>query len=352
MRLEDKGVWTYRQVAQAAAQLEGERAAKILDNREREARAGGQFLHRPDESSTRLRFRYEHVVVDEAQDLSSADWTLLRATVDHGENDIFLVGDTHQRIYDNRVSLCALGMQIRGRSSRLTLSYRTTREILGSALGLLGDEKWDDLDDGTDTLSGYRSVLRGPRPVFRGSPTWAAECDAITAWAKELLENAPRDTAPSTAVAAPTKEEVDAVQYALNKAWVRAASLGKEGPPADFEEAVHVGTLHRFKGLEYQHVTIAAMCEGLVPRAGLERLRASDPTRYAQEVQKARSLMFVAATRARDSLTITWHGDPSPLLPKKAVQAAGPEEQGSGKADPQEEGFEDNGLFKPPNALL
>ena len=100
MRLEEKGVWTFRQVAQAAAQTEGERAAKIVANREREACGGGQFLHRADESFTRLRFRYEHVVVDEAQDLSAAHWTLLRAVVDHGENDIFLTGDTHQRIYD------------------------------------------------------------------------------------------------------------------------------------------------------------------------------------------------------------------------------------------------------------
>src|SRR5699024_12614925 len=112
------------------------------------------------------------------------------SVVDHGENDIFLTGDTHQRIYDNRVSLSSLGINIRGRSSRLTLSYRTTREILGSALGLLGEEEWDDLDDGTDTLSGYRSVLRGPRPVFRGSPTWVAECDAIVDWAQKLIANA------------------------------------------------------------------------------------------------------------------------------------------------------------------
>src|SRR5699024_4498441 len=204
-------------------------------------------------------------------------WTLLRAMVDHGENDLFLVGDTHQRIYDNRVSLGALGINIRGRSSRLTLSYRTTREILGSALGLLGEEEWDDLDDGTDTLTGYRSVLRGPRPAFRGSPTWAAECEAIIAWARELLAGAPNDTVPSIAVAAPTKEEVDAVQFALNKAEVRAAPLGREGPPAGFEQAVHVGTLHRFKGLEYQHMAIAAVSEGLVPRVELDRVRKSDP---------------------------------------------------------------------------
>ncbi|WP_067604512.1 UvrD-helicase domain-containing protein [Nocardiopsis listeri] len=352
MRLEEKGVWTFRQVAQAAAQAEAERAAKILANRESEGREGGQFLHRADESFTRLRFRYEHVVVDEAQDLSSAHWTLLRAMVDHGENDIFLVGDTHQRIYDNRVSLGALGINIRGRSSRLTLSYRTTREILGSALGLLGEEDWDDLDDGVDTLSGYRSVLRGPRPAFRGSPTWAAECEAIVSWARELQENAPHDAVPSIAVAAPTGDEVDEVQFTLNKAGVRAAKLGKEGPPAGFEQAVHVGTLHRFKGLEYQHVAIAGVSEGLVPRADLERLRESDPARYRQEVQKARSTLFVAATRARDSLVVSWHGDPSPLLPERVVTET-VEPEGERDADRSEDDdFADGGLFKPPGALI
>ena len=350
MRLEEKGVWTFRQVAQAAAQTEGERAAKILANRESEDREGGQFLHRPDESFTRLRFRFEHVVVDEAQDLSSAHWSLLRAMVDQRENDIFLVGDTHQRIYDNRVSLGALGINIRGRSSRLTLSYRTTREILGSALGLLGEEEWDDLDDGTDTLSGYRSVLRGPRPTFRGSTTWAAECEAIVSWARELQENAPHDAVPSIAVAAPTGEEVDEVQFTLNKAGVRAAKLGKEGPPSGFEQAVHVGTLHRFKGLEYQHVAIAGVSEGLVPRADLERLRESDPARYRQEVQKARSTLFVAATRARDSLVVSWHGDPSPLLPERAARPA--EEARGQESNAREEGLDSGALFRPPNTLL
>ena len=58
--------------------------------------------------------RYRHVVVDEAQDLSPAHWMLLRAMVAPGPNDMFLAGDTHQRIYDNYVSLGSLGIAIRG----------------------------------------------------------------------------------------------------------------------------------------------------------------------------------------------------------------------------------------------
>jgi superfamily I DNA/RNA helicase len=78
---------------------------------------------------------------------------------------------------------------------------------------------------------------------------------------------------------------------------------------------VHVGTLHRFKGLEYQRMMVADVSNGVIPATRIEGLRDTDPLRYQREIKQARSLLFVAATRARDSLTISWHGQPSPFLP-------------------------------------
>lgn len=46
----------------------------------------------------------------------------------------------------------------------------------------------------------------------------------------------------------------------------------------------------------------------------MNRRRTTDPVRHRREVQQARSLLFVATTRARDSLDIFWHGTPSPFL--------------------------------------
>jgi superfamily I DNA/RNA helicase len=57
------------------------------------------------------------------------------------------------------------------------------------------------------------------------------------------------------------------------------------------------------------------VCDGAVPRRQVKDVRARDPLRYRRELQRARSLLFVAATRARDSLVISWHGKPSPFLP-------------------------------------
>ncbi len=88
---------------------------------------------------------------------------------------------------------------------------------------------------------------------------------------------------------------------------------GADGPRKS--DAVHVGTLHRFKGLEYQRMIVADVSNGMIPAARVEGLRDTDPQRYQREVKQARSLLFVAATRARDSLVISWHGQPSPFLP-------------------------------------
>jgi superfamily I DNA/RNA helicase len=286
-RLREQNLWTFRQIAAEAARIERGHA---------------------DDG----RHRYKHVVVDEAQDLSPAHWMLLRAMVAPGRNDMFLAGDTHQRIYDSYVSLGSLGIAIRGRSTRLTLSYRSTHEILTTAGVLLGHEAWDDLDGGADTLTGYRSVLRGARPELHGYPTWTDELAGMGHQVQEWLS---AGEAPSSiGVAVPGRRQVGEVESYLLDHGILATTLGADGPRKP--DAVHVGTLHRFKGLEYQQMLVAGVSAGLIPDARIADYRDTDPVRYERELKQARSLLFVAATRARDSLKITWHGSPSPFLPR------------------------------------
>lgn len=82
--------------------------------------------------------------------------------------------------------------------------------------------------------------------------------------------------------------------------------------------------MFRFKGLEYQRVITAGVSDGLGPREQVNQLRQVDPARYrGGELQRARSLLFVAVTRARDSLNAFWHGTPSPFLPSAVNGEAG-----------------------------
>lgn len=299
--LDSEGVWTWRQIAARAARLELDREARI--------QAAG------DTAGQTLRYRYQHIVVDEAQDLSPTHWRLLRAMTPIGPDDIFIAGDTHQRLYDNQVALSTVGINIRGRrSSRLTISYRTTREILKVATQLLTGETYDDLDGGTDTLNGYRSLLHGAPPTFRSAPTWAQTRDLIIgqlrAWANT--------SDGSAAVCVPTREYVNDVIQWLTDDGIQAVEIGPDGPVRP--DGVHVGTMHRFKGLEYQRVIIAGASDGLVPRRAIDRYRDADPKRYQQERARDRSRLFVAATRARDDLAVFWHGPRSPFIPASLVQ--------------------------------
>ncbi|MEU6976818.1 UvrD-helicase domain-containing protein [Streptomyces sp. NPDC046371] len=320
-RLDRLGRQTWEQVAERAARLEMDREQRIQAvERQREEAGGLDNIHLQAGSAGWLRHRFQHIVVDEAQDLRAAHWKLLRAMAPRTANDIFLVGDTHQRIYGNQVTLGSLGVHIRGRSAKLTLSYRTTRQILGSALGVLSGESFDDLDGSTEDLAGYRSVLTGSLPQLHGCDDWESEQESIAALLADWIA---LPTPPGQiAVCVPTNAMASELAYTLlAHKGIKAVEIGPEGPRGD--EGVHIGTMFRFKGLEYQRMVIAGVRDGLVPREAVTRLRSDDAVRYRRELQRARSLLFVAATRSRDSLAIFWHGRPSPFLePLMRVPAA------------------------------
>ncbi|CAM5638391.1 UvrD-helicase domain-containing protein [Streptomyces canus] len=308
-RLDSLGRQTWAQVAERAARLEMERERRMQIVEQQRAEHGGlDNIHLQDGSAGWLRHRYRHIVVDEAQDLRPGHWKMLRAMVARDRNDIFLVGDTHQRIYNNQVTLGSLGINIRGRSARLTLSYRTTRQILGSALGVLSGESFDDLDGNAETLAGYRSVLSGAQPELHPHADWEAERAAIT----ELVSQWDDIPPEQIAICVPTNAMAQQVAVSLARSGIHAVEIGPDGPRGD--EGVHIGTMFRFKGLEYQRMIIAGVSEGLVPRTEVIGMRRTDALRYRRELQRARSLLFVATTRSRDSLAIFWHGTPSRFL--------------------------------------
>jgi len=113
----------------------------------------------------------DHVLVDEAQDLTPSHWSMLRALVGEHGNDLFVAEDSHQRIYGQRVVLSRLGIKIVGRSRRLTLNYRTTQQNLRYALGVLEGGEFTDSEGGAQDEHGYRSARLGPEVQVRGHQT-------------------------------------------------------------------------------------------------------------------------------------------------------------------------------------
>jgi hypothetical protein len=132
-------------------------------------------------------------------------------------------------------------------------------------------------------------VLRGPRPEFRGYGSWHDEVDGIL---QQVREWQPEDgTAPVIGVAVPERRQVTEVESYLNEHGILATTIGADGPRRP--DAVHVGTLHRFKGLEYQQMMVAGISAGTIPATRVEGLRTTDPQRYEREIKQARSLRVI-----------------------------------------------------------
>ncbi|MEV6603546.1 UvrD-helicase domain-containing protein [Kutzneria sp. NPDC051319] len=252
---------------------------------------------------------YRHVVVDEAQDLSPEAWRLLRAVVPDGDDDIFAAGDTHQRIYKNFVNLSEFGIRVAGRSTKLTINYRTTAEILAWSLGLLRGERIDDMNGGLDSIAGCRSELHGQPPELRGFHTREEEFRFVGAKIRQWLESGVQVGEIGVAVRSNWLSE--RVQEFLTSEQLPAHLLA-DGQPTDTE--ISVGTMHRMKGLEFRCLVVVGVGARYMPALNAVTPLGEDAQTHELDRQRERCLLFVACTRAREQLVVTWHESPSPFL--------------------------------------
>jgi superfamily I DNA/RNA helicase len=253
--------------------------------------------------------RYRHVIVDEAQDLSAVHWRLLRALCPETTDDLFIAGDNFQRIYRKPMPMAPFGIDIQGRSRNLTLSYRTTRQILGKAMVIMSQAEPDSVDEGTSDLSGYRSVLSGAEPRFLPQPDERSELrsvvDQVLTWTAAGAER------NSIVVCMPNSKSMPRYVEALETAGVPAVAVRDDIPEGD---SVHVTTINGLKGTEYHRVVLTGVGADRYPRRFATSLADTDPVAHAQALERERNLLFVAFTRACRELTVVWSGEPSPLL--------------------------------------
>jgi superfamily I DNA/RNA helicase len=254
---------------------------------------------------------FRHVVVDEAQDLHPAQWQVLRAAVASGPDDLFITGDPHQRIYDSRVSLSSLGISVAGRSSRLRINYRSTEEILSWSTSMLSGSRIEDLGgDGEDSLTGYRSLLHGKRPHVQGYPSLNAEVAALVKRVREWLDQGV--AASEVAVCARFNTTLSTVHDELAAAGIPVVRV-RDQPAADVD-GVRLATMHAMKGLEFRCVAMVGVTARAVPFDKEITPPDVDQVQHDQDLLRERCLLFVASTRAREALHVSWSGTASPFL--------------------------------------
>ncbi|KPC60653.1 DEAD/DEAH box helicase [Streptomyces chattanoogensis] len=269
-----------------------------------------------EDSADRSVHGYDHVVVDEAQDLHPAQWRVLRAAVAPGPDDLFITGDPHQRIYDSHVSLGSLGISVKGRSSRLRINYRSTEEILVWSTGILDTVPVGDLGgEGADTLAGYRSLLHGRKPHVGGYGSEHAEVTALVERIAEWMEQGIRPA--EIAVCARFNLLLDKVRDRLEAAGIPAVRV-KDNPDAG-TKGVRLATMHAMKGLEFRCVAVLGATASAVPFGREITPPEVDRLQHDADMLRERCVLFVACTRAREALHVSWSGSPSPFLPTALV---------------------------------
>ena len=249
----------------------------------------------------------DHVLVDEGQDLEPAKWKLLRAIVAEGPNDLFIADDSHQRIYGRPTVLKHYGIQIQGRSRRLTLNYRTTLENLRYALGVLAGEEYEDAEGLKVTTKGYRSARSGPKPKKRATKSDAEQLDMIAEDISRWIDDGVR--AETIAVLTASNTAAKKVQQGLAQRGISVALL--TSPRVTGGQPVAM-TMHTAKGMEFSRVVLFDMSDGSFPPPWAYK---GVPEEDKPDKDKQfRSLLYVAASRARDELVVMWKGAPSALL--------------------------------------
>lgn len=257
----------------------------------------------------------DHVIVDEAQDLHSPHWALLRALVTAGADDLFIAEDSHQRIYGHKIVLGRLGISIVGRSRRLTLNYRTTAQNLRFALRVLEGGDYSDIEGDEESTKGYRSSRTGPTPRLLPCATLNEELDTVAATTRGWID----DGADPSTIAVLTRG-VDArnrMVRALTERRVEARALDDSAIAAGL---VAVLTMHRAKGMEFSRVVLAGIGKNSIPSAA--SVKSVPEEEKADALQRERSLLYVASSRARDELVVTWVGEQSDLLGVHGVEPA------------------------------
>jgi superfamily I DNA/RNA helicase len=241
------------------------------------------------------------ILCDEVQDLSHLELARLAsiptpdgASIAQAENGLFLAGDGAQTIYKRGFTLRHLGIDIVNRSFTLKKSYRNTSEILTAAFGLVSQYEFADVDE--------ENVVRPSAPEFakrHGQRLLILRCSSLSEEARvvaqAVLDQVNNGTVPGqVCIVGPTERVREEVHAALTRVGIAYSDLRQD---ADYESVrVKVSTIESAKGHEFGTVFVMGLVEGLLPNSNAT----------GADIEREAARLYVAMTRARDALTLSY----------------------------------------------
>jgi superfamily I DNA/RNA helicase len=254
------------------------------------------------EQTNKLRWRA--VLADEVQDLSQNEIRLLAHILTRaGEplksasDGLFLVGDGAQTVYKRGFSLRSLGIQL-SRSIVFKKNYRNTYEILQAAYALIQNHEFADTDEDNrqKPQAPDFAARRGERPKLVRCRNITGEIDyaiSVIESVRELRGDSALGDICLISRVPPIRDEL-ARKLKLN--GIPCTNI-KENAPLN-SPGVRISTIESAKGFEFGVVILAGASETINSQ--------QDADTGSNETDSDAAKLYVAMTRARDSLHITY----------------------------------------------
>lgn len=242
---------------------------------------------------SKFESEYTNVLVDEAQDFGTTELQIVRQLVPHGPNDIFLCGDIAQTILPKHRSLAEAGLSNVARA-RIQKNYRNSREILQAAYEVLKNNLHEEMfeNDDLEILDPKFANFSGPVPMALDADTLEDEI----AYARAFAETSLRNDVKSVCIAFAGYSTRDVTVFA-SKCGVTALD-GAYNPNLD---RLVFSDLEQSKGYEFDTLIIVNCCDGVLPPRDAPE----------EEAFRASCKLYVAMTRAKNELILSFHGKAS-----------------------------------------
>lgn len=295
-----KAVWAVYQAYQKMLDQQG-----LLDWQDVTLKAYQELLTHP------LPDPYDHVVIDETQDLTAMQLRVAQRLNKGGnpttERSLFLVGDVAQTLYSRGFSWKQAGLQLQGRSYSLRRNFRNTREIAESAAVLNAYNRLLKMTE--EYVDPEFTTRTGPWPIVLECDVTDREQSAVSEKILSLVEDQEFRLA-DFAILCPTLALCDESRETLDRLQVPCA-VHTDDEFEVLEEQVKILTIHSAKGLEFPVVFLLGLHAGTLPR----RIYQADDEETVLEVERDRTLMYVGMTRAAEGLyLVTSQQTPSSFL--------------------------------------
>lgn len=253
--------------------------------------------------------KYDHIIVDEAQDLSKVQLEIINnlQKKENNSSTLMYLYDSSQSIYEGSWlgqgrTFKSIGLNIRGRSRILTKSFRTPKEVHIAAHSMLTKDKNISNNDGY--INPDFTNPNGIKPFYKNFKSFEEQIEYISNIIKSLNK---KYGYKNIMIATKIRAKLFDISQALREKGI-VNEIIDPNKKYDFnDDKISLTTLHSIKGLESKVIILTDLNDDVIPKV-------TDMEQKEEQISNERKLLYVGMTRASEILHLCSWGKESSFI--------------------------------------